>query len=328
MHNDWTAHPWQFEERAHFTNWTVSEALRFLRTRDPSVPFFLVVSFIAPHPPLIPPPFYMDRYLRADLPEPHIGDWAEPPPNDGIGTDVDARRVRLTGEALRSCRAAYFGLINHIDDQIRRLLNPMWGVDRSTGHNTIVAFTSDHGEMLGDHYLWRKSLPYEGSARVPLLIRAPDRFAMHRGLVADQPVCLEDIMPTLLDMAGVDIPDSVDGSSLTPLLRGEEPPWRAHVHLECATGSREPSGFHALTDGKEKYVWFAGDGREQFFDLSADPTECRDLSVTSAATERMKPWRKHLIDRLVDRPEGFSDGKELVAGRTYSAVLPRGPDTA
>src|SRR5690606_12158850 len=83
----------------------------------------------------------------------------------GRGDDVSSARVHLRGEALRSARAAYFGLINHVDDQLRRLLNPVDGIERQTGDNTVVLFTADHGEMLGDHYRWRKSLPYEGSAR-------------------------------------------------------------------------------------------------------------------------------------------------------------------
>ena len=79
MHNDWTARPWHLDEHLHFTNWTVTRALRFLERRDPSCPFFLTVGFIAPHPPLQPPAFYLERYLRTGVPEPVIGDWARPP---------------------------------------------------------------------------------------------------------------------------------------------------------------------------------------------------------------------------------------------------------
>lgn len=78
MHNDWTARPWHLDETLHPTNWTVNEALKFLDDRDPSCPVFLVTSFIAPHPPLVPPAFYMERYLRMDIPEPVIGDWEQP----------------------------------------------------------------------------------------------------------------------------------------------------------------------------------------------------------------------------------------------------------
>ena len=316
MHNDWTARPWPLPDHLHMTNWTVNEALKFPRMRDPSCPFLLAVSFIAPHPPLQPPAFYMDRYLRAEIPEPVIGDWAEPPEDDGLGDDVAPSHVALTGEKLRSTRAAYYGLINHVDDQLRRLLNGITGIDAATGRNTVVVFTSDHGEMLGDHYMWRKSVPYEPSARIPLLIRAPDRFGLRKRSAVAHPVCLEDIMPTLLDMAEVDIPDTVEGRSLLPLMRGEEPAWRPHLHIEHAPLHQ------TLTDGKEKFIWFVGDGREQLFDLEKDPEERRDLIDDPACADRADRWRRLLIEELADRPEGFSDGQRLVPGRPYRATLP------
>ena len=317
MHNDWTARPWHLEESFHHTNWIVEQALRFLRNRDPSCPFLLVVSFHAAHPPLTPPAFYMERYLRMDLPEPVIGDWASPPENGGVGAGVaPTSRVELKGEALRSCRAGYYGLINHLDDQIRRLLNPIDGIDRMTDGNTVVLLTADHGEMLGDHYHWRKGLPYEGASRIPLLVRAPERFGLQKGLAVHKPVGLVDIMPTLLEMAGAEIPDTVDGRSLLPLMRGEDVPWRPCFHTE--TSPR----FHALTDGREKFIWFVTDGREQLFDLTTDPTECHDLIDDPVAADRVSVWRGRLIEELVGRPEGFTDGMRLIPGRPYPSVMP------
>ena len=316
-HNDWTARPWHLDDHLHFTNWTVNRSLEFLEERDPSCPFFLVVSFIAPHPPLQPPAFYMDRYLRTGVPPPVIGDWASLPGPASAGNDsVAPGKLNLTGEALRSCRAAYYGLINHVDDQIRRLLNPVIGIQKMTGNNTVVLFTSDHGEMLGDHYRWRKSLPYEPAARIHLLVSAPARFGLRVGSVPEQPVCLEDIMPTVLDMAGVKIPDTVDGQSLFPLLRGEQPSWRSHLHIENAPNH------HALTDGREKFIWLAHDGSEQFFDLTSDPTECRNLISDPTWGARIGIWRNRLIAQLKDRPEGFTDGKRLIPGRPYKTLLP------
>lgn len=317
MHNDWTARPWHLDDTLHPTHWTVSQAIKWLERRDPSTPFFLVVSFLAPHPPLIPPAFYLERYLRQTLPEPIIGDWAEPPADDGLGDGVDPSQVHLHGEALRSTRAAYYGLINHIDDQIHRLISPINGVNKITGgDNTVVLFTSDHGEMLGDHYRWRKTLPYESAARVPLLVRAPQRFELPRRQVIDQPVCLEDIMPTVLDFAGVETPDSVDGRSLLPLIRGEQPTWREYLPIEHAPIHQ------SLTDGREKFIWFNHDGCEQFFDLVSDPNELRNLIDAPEVQDRIAVWRRRLIDRLKDRPEGFSDGHKLIPGRRYTAQLP------
>lgn len=314
MHNDWTARPWHLEEDLHPTNWTVHEALRFLRNRELSRPFFLVVSFLAAHPPLVPPAFYLERYIRQGVPKPVIGDWTIPPPNKGKGMDVSAQSVDLTGEALLCARAGYYALLNHLDDQIRRLINPVTGVDRMTGNNTVIALTSDHGEMLGDHYLWRKTVPYEPSARVPLLLRAPQRFGFQSGTIVDKPVGLEDIMPTFLDMAGVAIPDSVDGRSLVPLARGEATDWRNYMHIEHAPVH------HSLTNGKEKYIWFAVDGREQFFRLTDDPTECHNLAAIPEETERLSHWRCLLVEELENRAEGFADGARLIPGRPYPAL--------
>ncbi len=314
MNNDWTARPWHLEEDLHPTNWTVHEALRFLRERDESRPFFLVVSFLAAHPPLLPPAFYLDRYIRTGVPDPVIGDWAVPPPNNGKGLDVGGSSVNLSSEALLCARAGYYGLLNHLDDQIRRILNPNRGVDRMTGHNTIVALTSDHGEMLGDHYRWHKIVPYEPSARIPFLMRAPQRFGLKPGSVVQEPVTLADIMPTLLDMAEIPVPDTVDGQSLLPLLRDERVTKRPYVHIEHAPVH------HCLTDGKEKYIWFAADGREQFFRLSDDPMECRDLSSVPEESDRISRWRSLMISELKDRPEGFTDGTRLISGRPFPAA--------
>ena len=314
--NDWTARPWHMPEGFHATNWVVNEALDFLEKRDPSCSFFLTMSFLAAHPPLTPPGFYMDRYLRAEIPDPVIGDWAEPPPNDGLGVGPGPKHVKLSGEALRSCRAGYYGLINHVDDQINRILGKVRGIDAMTAGNTIVVFLSDHGEMLGDHYLYHKMLPYEPSSRIPLLLRAPDYLGIQQGAVHDEPVCLEDVMPTLLEMAGVDCPDTVEGRSLLPLLRGEDTGWRSYLHLEHAPIHQ------SLTDGKEKYIWFVKDGKEQFFDLTADPNELHDLINDPGKQERIGYWRKTLVQELKGRPEGFTDGNKLISGRPYPPVLP------
>ncbi len=320
MNNDWTARAWHLPEHLHHTHWTVNEALRFLRRRDPARPWFLAVTFQAPHPPLIPPAFYFERYLRAELPTPAVGDWAERPVFPGGAPRVNSNRVDLKGEALRSCQAGYFGLINHVDDQIRRLLAPeAQVVDLS---NTLVVFTSDHGEMLGDHYFFRKNMPYEGSARIPFILRPPGAWGTAaRGAVSELPVCLEDLMPTLLEAAGAGIPEHLDGRSLMPVLRGEEPgSWRKMLHLEY--GADGAYSFHALTDGREKYIWFSRDGREQLFDLRADPQELRDLAGRPEEAGRVEKWRQRLVERLGERAEGFVAQGRLVAGRGHPSLIP------
>ena len=313
MHNDCTARPWPLAEYLHNTNWTIERALSFMRRRDPTCPFFLTLSFLAAHPPLQPPEAYFNRYLRTGVPDPYIGDWAEPPDDRGACDVVAPNSVLLEGEALLNARAGYYGLINHLDDQLRRVINGIIGLAHRT--DTIICLTSDHGEMLGDHYRWRKQVGLEGSARVPFLLSAPKDLGVAPGTVVDAAVTLADVMPTLLDMAGLRIPSSADGGSLWPVMRGDAPPEREFVHMEHA-------GFtQALTDGREKYIWEPVTGRELLFDLDRDPHELHNAAADPDGEARVSPWRKRLVDRLTGRPEGFTDGERLIAGRPRVGAL-------
>ena len=320
--NGWVARPWHLRETLHEVHWTVSKAIEVLKRRDPDRPFFLLLSFFGPHPPLTPPDHYLQRYLNMHLPEPAMGDWAEPPAEGTIGRSVAADRLHLTGERLRQCQAGYFGYINYIDDQIPRLGHPHCGA-AGTMKNTYTFFTSDHGEMLGDHGLFRKTYPYEGSARVPLFIHGP---GVKPGTVCDQPVCHEDIMPTMLELAGAEIDEAqhpMDGKSLVPILRGETGDTvRDVLHGEHATCYRPEQANHYLTDGRWKYIWFSQTGIEHLFDLQNDPTESHELKHEQP--QRLAQWRQALIERLKERPEGFTDGAQLIAGREHSFLLAHG----
>ena len=219
--NGWQARPWPLADHLHPTHWTAQQARYIIASHAGERPLFLVTSFYAPHPPLCPPAFYMERYLRQALPPAAIGDWAIPPTAGERRAGVDAHHVHLSGEALQSAQAGYFGLINHIDDQLYWLIQEFKTQSREMSRPWVIIFTSDHGEMLGDHYYFRKCEPYEGASHIPFLIQASTEMGGVPGLICDAPVCLEDLMPTLLAMSGQTIPDGVDGENLLPVLRGE-----------------------------------------------------------------------------------------------------------
>jgi arylsulfatase len=318
--NGWVGRPHLLAEHQTHTFWCVNQALRFLDRRDPTAPFFLYVSFIDPHPPLTPPGHYYDRYMALDLPEPVVGDWV--PAFDGpeTGQDINASRVDLDRETMRRCRAAYYGMINHVDDQLGRLFAYLAG--SGLKRDTFILFTSDHGEMLGDHRMFRKTYAYEASARVPFLAWAPPSMGVPRGVVTSAPVGLQDVLPTLLDVAGVPVPEGVTGRSLLPLMRGQEDGWREVLHGEHAGCYREDDGVHYLTDGHAKYLWYSQTGREQLFDLDADPQERHDLADGPDAAGRLDPWRARLTGALRGRPEGFTDGARLIPGRPHLPLMP------
>lgn len=320
--NGWQAKPWPLPEHLHPTNWTVWQARQLLRDHNSESPLFLTASFLAPHPPLIPPPFYMDRYMQMDLPKPSIGDWAVSPANDALGAGVDAHHTYLRGEALRSAQAGYFGLINHLDDQLYWLIHEFKNKSEEKGRPWLIVFTTDHGEMLGDHYLFRKCEPYEGSSHIPFLIQGSPGLGFKTGLTPSQPVCLEDIMPTLLELADIPVPEYVDGRSLVSLMRGENMRVRSWLHGEHAPCYDQQQAYHFLTDGKMKYIWRPLNGLEQLFDLERDPGEIHDLAAEESNGDRVALWRNRLIKHLKSRPEAFSDGKRLIPGQPYDAVLP------
>lgn len=298
------ARPWQGPERTHFTNWCAEMAIDFLERRDPTAPFFLKVSFLHPHQPCTPPQVYYDRYMSMELPEPVVGDWARVFDQAPRAHPVEPWRVRFSEARQRQFQAAYYGSINHIDDQIGRIL-------QLVPPDTWILFCSDHGEMLGDHQWFRKRTPWEGSAHIPFILRPPKGGDRPRGLVRSRPVELMDVMPTLLDAAGITVPDTVDGSSVLPLLEDADAPWRERLHGECSDIPTLDSGMQYLTDGQHKYIWFPGRGEEQFFDLAGDPRETVNRIDDPAWGEVVARFREDLIDRLRDRPEGFVAGDRL-----------------
>ena len=313
--NGWAVRPWALEERFHFSNWCSSCALDFLERRDPTVPFFLKTSFFHPHQPLTPPQYYFDKYMNMELPVPYVGDWASVHDRPVRGLPLASWRTRLDPIVMKQFRAAYYASIEHIDHQIGRIL-------RLLPNNTIIVFTSDHGEMLGDHQWIRKRNAFEASARIPFLMNFPNSMGVTQNAVREEVVELMDIMPTLLDAAAVPIPDSVDGKSLLPLLRGTSSAWRDYLHGECAAIPSLNSGMQYLTDGKRKYIWYPGTGQEQYFDLEADATEMYELSGDSNYSDEIFVWRKRLTKELADRPEGFvEDGKLKTIGGNSPAYL-------
>ncbi len=317
--NRWPAAPWPHAEELHPTAWIVRRSREVLVATPAGQPLFLTTSFYAPHPPLFPPARLFEKYLAAKLPPTAMGSWVDRAPLRPEGDKAGAR-ILLEGETLRRAQAGYFGLIEHLDEQIAPLIAEFKARSERAGRAWIIVVTSDHGEMLGDHGYFRKCEPYEGSANIPFLFAASDRLKLHRGAQSLQPAGLEDIMPTLLELAAVERPASVDGHSLAAVLRDPQAPGRPWLHFEHAPIYSPAQGFQALTDGRFKYIWRPQSGAEQLFDLAADPREERDLAAVAAHRATLERWRAVLVGRLAGRPEGFSDGVQLIAGRPYPRI--------
>lgn len=314
--NSVVARPWDKPEFLHPTNFVASQSIDFLRRRDPRKPFFLFLSFHRPHPPYDPPAWAFEQYVNQPMPDVPVGDWAEIFAEYSDPRRPDAQVGLIDPRMLQRARAGYYGHMTHIDHQINYFLE-MLG-DYGLAQNTYVCFTADHGELMGDHNLFRKAMPYEGSARIPMLLKGPTGSGIKPGEAHEQVIELRDIMPTLLDCADLPIPDTVEGNSFLPVARGQTCDWPDYLHGEHTVFGQS---LHFVTDGREKYIWFSGTGREQLFDLDKDRQELHDLARDRNNADRLARWRKVLINELTGREEGFTDGKKLIAGRPVHACL-------
>jgi len=305
--NGWLARPWHLPERYHPNVWTTNVALEELEKRDPTRPFFLWVSYRRPHSPYDPPQFFWDMYINRELPEIPVGDWAKKFDVPQPGIERTAWFGRLTPEQNQRMRAGYMGLCTHLDYELGRLMEIL--ARKKLLNNTLIIFTSDHGDMMGDHHLHRKTYAYEGSARIPFAIRYPAGMDLPTGIF-EHVVGLQDVMPTILEAAGIPIPEDLTGRSVFDAVRGAE--WREFLHGEHSPCYSMEEAMQYLTDGKEKYIYFPATGRELFFDLVKDRQELYNLAELPEYRERVSLWRERLIKLLGERDDGFSDGKKLL----------------
>jgi arylsulfatase len=304
--NSWIGRPWHTEEYLHPTAWTMSRALHFIEQRDKETPFFMNISFARPHSPYVPPQWHFDMYNEQETPPPYIADWSAMHEDPLQATDVNAWRGKQSAGRIHRGRAGYYGEISFIDTQIGRLKNWLERHQPDTLQNTWIIFTSDHGDMVGDHHLWRKTYAYEGSARIPLIICPPAALqgeVQHR--VVDEVVELRDIMPTILEAAGAALPPTVTGSSMIPLMNGTTTDWRTYLHGEHCWCYADEQEMQYVTDGHRKFVWLPRIDLKQFFNLDDDPGECTNLMDDSGYTNEVKQWEGYLTTELAARDCGW-----------------------
>jgi arylsulfatase A-like enzyme len=302
----------------HQTTWCAERAIDFVEAnRNREEPWLFSVNPFDPHPPFDPPPEYLDPYLD------DLGEVPLPNYEEGELEEKDAlRRLRasqgfqdewypeMDDEDHRLVRAAYWAMCDHVDDQVGRLLAAL----ERTGQReeTVVVFTSDHGTMLGDHGVYRKGpYMYEPATRVPLIVAGP---GVEEGVDANALVELSDVAPTLLDAAGVDVPDRIQTESLWPILSGESDPdtHREDVYCEhydsmTAEDHSIPHGTSVRTDRYRLVRWHVLDDGE-LYDLREDPDERRDrwndpeyAGVKTRLLERLSDRMFETVDPLPER---------------------------
>ena len=272
----------------------VAEATRWLLQQvdhTPSQPFFLSINFDKPHFPWNPPTRYLDAYLETvRLPAldpdelgrmvPFVQAAAQGSPHRYPGNGHEEREHART-------LAAYYGCVTWVDDAVGRILE----VIRYLGlaDHTVVMYTADHGDMLGSHGLWQKTVFFESSSRVPLIVQGPD---IPSGMRIADPVGHIDLWPTIAAWAGLAPPQGGDGLNLEPLL-GRKPLAREGIFSESVVLKHPEQAGCMLRTGPWKYNWYL-DGRDELYDLRADPDEVHSQAGNPEYGARISAFRERL----------------------------------
>lgn len=279
-----------------FTHWTVQRSVDFIETRDDTRPFFMWTSFGKPHPPFAPTANFWRLYQNKPVPDPVYGDWSRDRtaiPAGFIGPTYALNNTWDASPAQRTdTKRAYYACVTQVDYQLGILFARLREMELL--ENTWIIFTSDHGEMMGDHHMFGKGIFLEGSTHVPMIVRPPsspwDRDKPMAGEKVDTLVTLADVMPTVLNIAGVDVPDSVDGVNMLDYVESPDPDRAFYGN----SGHRS----FCILDGGHKYLVSRRGGGELLFDLESDPQEETNLSPHPDWRTRKEALKGKLIEKM------------------------------
>ena len=318
--NDYVTRAWHLPEYTHPTTWTARELSRFIVRRDPTRPAFWYLSFHAPHPPLTPPAPYIDLYRDVEIDEPFIGDWARECAQwryDLDPTALASTRMSYRSDAVLRARRAFYAACTHVDNQLRTVIGTLG--EEGVLDQTVILFTADHGDMLGNHLMYGKSVFYEDSAKIPMVLLPTQAQTEEMGsdVIDDRLVTLCDVMPTLMELCGIPVPDHADGVSM---LSGER---RDYLYGELGEGLRAT---RMVRDARFKLVYYAVGDRTQLFDLEVDPDELHDLAGAAGYGDVIARLKEVLISHLYGSDLDWMDGNRLVGLPEPQGPLPQKPD--
>jgi len=279
-------------------------AVDFLaRRKADDKPFFLLAGYLAPHFPLIVPQKYWDPY-KGKVPMPTIppGHLESQPRNYKhlrIGFNVED----VPADIVRKGRELYYGLTQWLDDEIGKVLAAL--ADSDVADNTVVIYTTDHGENMGEHGLWWKNCVYDSAARVPLMVSWPARW---KGPQRRAGACsLVDLVQTIADLASADVPDDWNGHSMLGWLDDAGSVWRDLAVSEYYAHNIA-SGYAMIRMGRWKYTYHtpadaAHPAERELYDVQADPGEFKNLAAVPAHADRVAAMHNALIAELGEHPD-------------------------
>ena len=272
-------------------------------------PFFMYLAFNAPHDPRQSPKEYVDKYPldKISVPKNFLGEY---PFNEGMSSGRKLRDERLapfprTKYSVKVNRQEYYAIITHMDHQIGRLLKALEKTGKAD--NTYIFFTADHGLACGQHGLMGKQNMYDHSIRVPFVVNGP---RIDAGKKITSPIYLQDVMPTTLELAGVEKPKHVQFKSILPLLSG-----RSSRSYDAMYGAYLKGSQRMVTWKGHKLILYPNIKKARLFNLDADPNEINDLAGEAKQKDRMKELFAKLLELQVET------GDDLDLKALYPSLL-------
>lgn len=279
-----THEPYDFEGKQDFTHsaFVSSEMCRFIKGRKSGTPFFAIAGFYAPHPPVNPPKDCVNRVNLEKIKLPVKTTMEETMPELG----------NITEDGWKKIIRYYLALALHVDDCIGHIIKAL--KETGTYDNTLIIFTSDHGEYLGDHGKIQKGMPgYDCITNVPMILRYPKKIK--QGLQIRQLVEAVDIVPTVLDYCGIQVPPFIQGKSVRNVLEGKP----GIPREEVLTENFLPYGLKETTIRTDKFKYYLNSqGKEILFDLEKDPKELYNVIDDQEYAEVLSGLRKRMVIRI------------------------------
>ena len=301
----------QLPARHHPTAWVADRSIDFLKNRDTSKPFFLWSSYIHPHPPFSPPTPWNKLYRGSLMPFPKRPDNME-----DLWTHFNRHQNRykyrdagLDNRMLQVMRGYYWACISFIDYSVGRIIDEL--EQQGELDNTLIVWSSDHGELLGDYNCFGKRSFLDAAARVPMLVRYPERFP--RGVEEETPCGLMDLIPTFLGAADIsDHNADLDGLDMADLVgNGRE----RMIYGQIQRGQR---GMYMAYDGNLKYIYSAGDQKEYLLDHRTDAGETRNCAYNILYASEIKAMREKLIGFFQN--EGYTEPLDGNQWKDFGAI--------
>ena len=291
---------------AHPTGWIGDRSIEYMEEASKGdQPWMLYSSFIHPHPPFAPPKPWHKLYRTHDMPMPHV-----PEDSEAMYTWINYSQNRykwrdngIDNNLLRTIKAYYYATISYVDYQVGKMLDSLEKMGEL--NNTLILFSSDHGEYLGDYHCFGKRSYHDCSSKVPFLVRYPERFKADE--ICETPVSLVDVFPTFAAAAGADLSEvEHDGIDVAKVASGESEREMVFTHFGSSLTEAPGHAIYTVVNRTHKYVYSTGDQRAWLFDRRTDPKESRSMVNTPSGKSTAKLMKASLLGHLKEQGVKFA----------------------